>query len=159
MVRLALSTYLMFVMLAGPWLCCCSVTHLVARQTAAHGQADGQRQKAKAASSCCRHQAPAKAAKTTPDRQNGDAHGHPGERPTCPCQEHPTPLASATPSGTVSGQELHRAAPDDVLSLPALTQADASLASLVLAAERQGGGVSPFLTADDLLHRLHILRC
>ena len=149
MVRAGMSLYLMLVMAAGPWFCCCSFTRLACwlltppPPTKASPAAD--------AHSCCRpHPVPDKSPKK-PDRPH---------RPTCPCQER-----SSTPSTlSVLESEINRDGERSKLD-PSGSHLD--LVSLAMIAIFPAGVIqvpcetasSHFLTAREMLRAHHVLRC
>src|SRR5690348_2355440 len=84
MVRVGMSLYLMLVMAAGPWFCCCSFTRL-AYWLLTPPPPTTKTSPAADAHACCRpHPVPDKSPKK-PDRPH---------RPTCPCQERSSTLSA-----------------------------------------------------------------
>jgi hypothetical protein len=149
MVRVGMSLYLMLVMVAGPWFCCCSFTRLAgwlltpAPPTKTSPAAD--------AHACCRpHPVPDKSPKK-PERPH---------RPTCPCQERSSPPSSLSlleseltkhserpkldPSGShldLASSTMMAISPAGIIHVPCETAAP------------------HFLTARDMLRAHHVLRC
>jgi hypothetical protein len=153
MFRTGISIYLAIMTLAGPWLCCCSAAHLanpkpVAPTASTGSGADDE------LPACCRHRHAAR-----PEQTPGD-HPHRGgpAGPRCPCGKDPNRTAPAL--DTESARQLRPTpaalSPTDVVALlPALHTAPAEGIAPVPRERR----ALPFLTADDLLRVLHLLRC
>jgi hypothetical protein len=154
MIRIGLCLYLVLVMLAGPALCCCCTTHHLT--TRLLDRAGGQ-QPTDRPQSCCHH-------RNTPlQHQEPDQGCGKQERPTpprCPCKERgsqPTPVLAV--DAEVAQQLLLKQL------LQVLNAFVPLLPSVALLSPMRGPGASdqanalPFLTAQDLLHSLHRLRC
>ena len=145
MFRVAVATVLMLLQLAGPLACCCVSGHLTATLSRSSDTLGSH--KAKATPSCCGHRAPAE------QNQPAPADHRPNERPSCPCCEHSSKVA-IVPADTEAPQlqlnPLSSALPADTADrLPALPDYRSAAEHVLL----------PFVTADDLLRSLHILRC
>jgi len=151
MIRLAVALYLMVVTAAGPWLCCCTFTRLASRavpEPSSHKSPPPPQP-----CSCCQHphqQESPDPAEQTPHRPLS---------PDCPCKQGATCEAQALPqapresldnplraSGWTDWQSVFQQ--PSVFALPAPWPVPVGDRSVV-----------PFLSADDLLHLLHILRC
>jgi hypothetical protein len=147
MLRWAFATYVVLVMAAGPGLCCCSLTHLFA------GHADRQPAPADLPP-CCQHASDSEGQQGQGDcpgeKEKDDSH-----KPGCPCRQ-----VEAKPA----------ALPERAVEVPDEFQAGSFLLGSPLAAAFDGpmpliggpalpGGGPPFLTAWDLLHVHHQLRC
>jgi len=144
MFRFVVATILMLTQLAGPLACCCASGRLTAILSPSPSAV---RNKAEAAPSCCKHHAP------PGDDRRAPADQPPHERPSCPCaghwsqaavvpadsearQQHLDPFSSAQPAATAE-------------RLSFLPELRSPVEQVPL----------PFVTADDLLRSLHILRC
>jgi hypothetical protein len=153
MARIAVATYLVLVMLADPCVCCCTTTCLTALLP---GTLSGPRPgSVQAGHGCCHGHT---------GRRGGLGAGTSGmtqrpDRPECPCQEGPTWAAVAPSREGASEQPQRRQSveqvPDALTLLPANRCPVAGTDSL---APRQRDA-HPFLSAEDLLHALHHLRC
>ena len=154
MVRIGLSLYLMFSVLAGPWLCCCTTERLVAALFAPPTQQTSQ-------SGCCGHDKhPTGCQKhRTPEQRSGD-HDRPSRSP-CPCKEdspQQVPLATLD-SAEIANQLQSRHTPQGPVELVPLVQ---TVFGLVVEGDRQTsaeGILLPFLSAQDILRAHHNLRC
>jgi hypothetical protein len=147
MFRVGLSLYLAFAVVAAPLCCCCHTARLVAELL-------GPSQEYAAGKSTCpchdgaRHD-------QRPCKEQKD-----GNSPACPCGEQGGFFAALTPSGS-EGTDLFKLS-HDVLSFTDLTRAHGVEGLHQL---RQTPGLaresvaSHFLTADEFLRALHILRC
>lgn len=155
MFRIAVATYLMAVTLAGPWLCCCTTTRLAALLPA---PPPGERPSSSPPRGCCGHhptsgdqgRAPGKA----PERSK-----HPGG-PGCPCQHDLS--RTALPFAPESDSVKYLAQRHPSLDVPAflpLLKADPGLLCGGCSLTPPDGPALPFLTTEDLLDVLHILRC
>lgn len=147
MFRIGLSVYLMLVTLAGQSLCCCQLSRLSAPFTT--WMRNDKTKAANSNHSCCRHGAPVK------DSQRPA----PSDGPSCPCQGTCAQTPALTLLEAEGARQLDRdqnaqvALLLDGVSLPTLVMpsADLILTSSTLS--------SPFVTEQDILFSLHILRC
>jgi hypothetical protein len=153
MFRTGLSLYLAVMTLAGPWLCCCSAARAANRQPAvpfASADADADDE----LPACCRQRHAGRHDQAPADRPHrGDPAG-----PGCPCSKDPNRAAPALDSESDRQFRPAPAAPnpiDAALALPALLAVPADGVAPV-PRERQA---LPFLTVDDLLRAMHLLRC
>lgn len=150
MVRIGLSLYLMLAAVAGPWLCCCTSERLAALFASPTKQSshDG----------CCGNHQTAKHSQKhrTSEQRSGDQEQP--NRPPCPCQEdgsrqvvalNPELGKQVQSRYSVQGQA------EPLFALPTLlclsSDGDRKVPSK--------GEILPFLTAQDILCTLHILRC
>jgi hypothetical protein len=155
MVRVGVCIYLMLTTLAGPGLCCCTVMRS-AREVAPALRAERRPPASPSHRGCCCHRDTATPNEPLPDR-GVPKPGSPG-RP-CPCrqgQSNPVPLP--TPSSQLAPESLAAHAsqplPGPAPALPAAgLLSGEGLCTLGTAHDL------PFLTAQDVLHTLHILRC
>lgn len=146
MSRIAVVAYLMVATVVGPWACCCSPARLAFLDPT-------PRALATAAPSCCHSaQQPSNQAPTeSPEKRQP-------VRPGCPCQGESLSSISLTVSTEVSrliGPEL-TVWIADLASGPAVSNILLTLPGLALSG---AGAHLPFLTTDDLLNVLHMLRC
>lgn len=151
MARIGLSLYLMLAALAGPCFCCCSAERLTALFAPPMKQASCAR--------CCgNHQyTTGYQHRRTPEQRPGNEQPN---RPSCPCQEHgrqQVPLVSVDSELAKHLQFRYSTQGPAVLLLAAL----ASLSSIADCDPEKSGenGLLPFLSAQDILCALHILRC
>jgi hypothetical protein len=151
MVRIGLSLYLMLVAAAGPWLCCCKTQRLLAPLLTFPPKESSH------AGCCGDHQAAKHSQKHgTPEQRSGDQE-QPG-RPSCPCQEDGSrQLVAVDPEmgRQVQSRYSLQGQIEPLFALP-------TLLSLSPDGDRQlpsKGEIRPFLTAQDILCALHILRC
>ena len=157
MARIGLSIYLMFATLAGPWLCCCAPQRLRApfalRPTKEQGQPPAHSQ-----GSCCCHQQPARC----PEPEV------PADRPRDPDKrDHPCPCGESRPQAVALVSAGHGSS--DLFSSRHALQASADGLPVFLPAAWLSRGpvdqvpreavILPFLTSQDILCALHILRC
>jgi hypothetical protein len=146
MTRVVVAAYLMFAQLAGPLLCCCTLLRAgpPAAATRASGPAPSQ------CPCCCDHE-------PSPAPEDAPARPQPTERRDCPCQQGPsrTPFLSDQPEPLKPLLER----PEGLIYLapPALFSACCVGQAAFLSPPE--GMALPFLSADDLLRALHILRC
>jgi hypothetical protein len=153
MVRIGLSLYLMLAAAAGPWLCCCTTERLAARfafptKQSSHNGCCGDHQTAKGSQ---KHR--------TPEQSPSDE-DQPG-CPSCPCQEEGARLAvlASLDSSEVAKEFQSRHIPQGLVGLVPLVPT-AHCLSADGDPETSGEAVRlPFLSAQDILHALHILRC
>jgi hypothetical protein len=154
MVRISLCLYLVLVMLAGPALCCCTSQRLVAEFAAASG---GKKPRQSPAHSCCSRQATENQHHESP-RDSGKR-DQPNRSP-CPCKEqgsHSIPLLSGEAEAIqqlLAKQSLQALTP--VLTVPAISDALFPQGNSGMFGE---ASALPFLSTEDILHTLHILRC
>ncbi len=151
MLRIAVATYLMLVTVAGPWLCCCSP----ARLSALFSKPSTETSSAPARPPCCSHHAD-----PCPENDPGSTPAQPQPtRAPCPCQDRPDGSALVSPPLSEETRQIladDSEAPGDLFSLPAFHH------ELVLGFRlpvARAPDALPFLTTDDILHALHILRC
>lgn len=148
MSRITVAAYLMVVTAAGPWACCCTATRL---------------------SALLRHATTSRSHSAPPSRACCGHHGHPGgtskdrqapERPRCPCREQSFGSAEALrPTAEAADQLQHRHLSSVPFGIPELLTAGPRPPHSEGALDRPGLSALPFLTTDDLLRALHILRC
>ena len=149
MVRIGLSLYLMLVMAAGPWLCCCSCSRL-ARWLLTPPRPE-QTSLAADTHACCR---PQHAPDKRPEKPNRP------HRPTCPCQEgHSDPSALSTLESAITRDverhELSQSGPH----LDFITSAVVATLLAGIIPVPCDTAASHFLTARDMLRAHHVLRC
>ena len=152
MVRIALSLYLMLSAAAGPWLCCCTTQHLVALFTQPKTQAD--------CGGCCghRHHAPGH-----PDHRTSEPSPRKQEQPggpSCPCKQDGSQLPALNSLDAEVAKQFHPRS-SSAGSLELTPDIPVALCPSPEGAPRMHGKghVLPFLTAQDILCALHILRC
>ena len=151
MLRWAFAIYMVLVTAAGPGLCCCSLTHLFAghagRQTASPDLPP-----------CCQNSSGGEyqhAQGGCPRDKRDDGKRDDGQKPGCPCRQ-----VEAKPAALL----------DRAVEMPDQSQAGSFLLDPSLAVAFDGylsvnggsalpGGPLPFVTAHDLLHAHHQLRC
>ncbi len=156
MFRVVVATYLMFAGLAGPWLCCCANMRLAGHssQTAAGCMAEVT----PAGHGCCHHHQP-----TGQNRQpagNKPEAPQTPDQPGCPCQESPSVTTAAnTPDFEVVKQFRQRLPSHGLTDLLASLAADHSPFAGRIPGVSCDQAALPFLTSDDILRTLHILRC
>lgn len=153
MVRIGLSVYLMLATLAGPSLCCCTSTRLVA--SLLHAREAGQPKP-----SCCQHHRPGGAGDQHTDRKKSPQDHEQPEHPTCPCQENrfePVALLSPDPASAkqVQSRSLCSSLTDVIGMLPVTALLSVESTPPI---PRERLALS-FVTTHDLLHALHMLRC
>jgi hypothetical protein len=144
--RRGLVTYLVFVTLLGPCLCCCAAGQLLARTGACCK---------KNAKNCCGRAAECAATCQTPC---GSQPSNPRGAPDCRC-EFCLSLASAV---AVRPLDLHQVEFEKELKglpieVPAVVAP--APAGFVLPAAWAESAALPFVTSHDLLFAFHILRC
>jgi hypothetical protein len=142
--RRVLTAYLAFLMAAAPCLCCCTTGRLFA---AAPAQNLRDEPGSSQAPCCCHDVTPEPQPAPAPSPSNPD----PQER--CPCREHAAKQALAAPADHDFGSRIVDCGfvviPQSNISGPQST--NSPNADLV--------GRDSFLTATDLLHTHHRLRC
>jgi hypothetical protein len=150
MLRWAFAIYMMLVTAAGPGLCCCSLTHLFA----AHADRPAVPAAPADLPPCCQHTSAGQDHQGQggcPREKQGDDRHKPG----CPCRQVEAKLAALPEQAVELPDQSQFVSP---FSVPYLAAAlDGHIAPSVSAA--WPGGPPPFLTADDLLHVHHQLRC
>ena len=151
MVRIGISIYLMLATLAGPWLCCCTPTRLLA--SLAHSGKAGQSQP------CCRHHPSAAGEQHTGPKKsprNQKQSGH----PACPWQENRSePVGFFSPDSESAKQLQPRYFPCSLKDGSGVLPTIAMLYVEGTTKLPQEPGALPFLTAQDILRSLHIMRC
>jgi hypothetical protein len=153
MVRIAVVTYLMVAQAAGSLVCCCTV----ARQAASPVRlADVKaHQPPSADPPCCCHKDKGEQ-RGIPD---SPVKSNPGGR-GCPCQRGPAKNAAVLSLDSGTGKPFQQRqllqGAVDVLAFGPPACPHASDARLPAVCE---ANALPFLTADDILRALHILRC
>jgi hypothetical protein len=147
MLRCAFAIYMVLVTAAGPGLCCCSLTHLFA----AHA---GPRTATPDLPSCCQHSSDGEDHQgqgSCPVEKKRDDRKQPG----CPCR-HVEAKPAALPARAVELPDSSQAASPFFAPYAVVAFGGFLGVSGVTA---WTGGPRPFLTADDLLHVHHQLRC
>lgn len=153
MVRIALSLYLMASAAAGP-LCCCTVQRVAA--LFAHPAKDAS----EAHGGCCGQKQPASGHQKhhTPERQRGEP-DQPA-RPSCPCQGEGSQPVSVASLDSESVQQLQLRYSSEVsLLFPSVTPMLPGLTAAGAGQACAEGVTLPFLSAQDILYTLHMLRC
>jgi hypothetical protein len=149
MVRLGLVTYLALVTVAGPWLCCCTTARLIASlEKPCHK--DEEHPLARA--NCCRRP-------STPQRDRSPRDEQQPGSPQCPCKQGQSEVVLSIPelNGDTLQQLLLFPSESTFLPLPA-----GGRPILPFSGIRPLPGDSwplPFLSAEDILFSLHMLRC
>lgn len=131
MLRIGLVTYLMLSIAAGPWFCCCTAVRLLSSFAPSVAQASPRK-------CCCQRNAS--------DTRQPAAKAH--EKSPCHCQEKSPPVlapSESKPVHSLAGADTAPAAMEQVFCRPA--------------GEMREQSPMPFVTANDLLRCLHILRC
>ena len=140
MIRIGLSLYLALVMLAGPWFCCCTTLRLL------NALVPTPEEESAPPCSCCQnHQ------ETSHDQQKDVP-----EEPTCSCHDEHFNWALISASRSLLPMMMEPT--DKPGENPYLFSVPIGSLPLVSSA-RQDPPILPFVTTDDLLHHLHILRC
>jgi hypothetical protein len=143
MLRSAVAAFLMMAQAAGSLPCCCTASRLPATA----------RPSTPNLPACC-HKASAPEQRLP---QESPGKPQPG-RPPCPCRQAPSgnsAIALGTEAGKHFQQRQLSQAPAGMVSLFVLDGSLPTSGSLRLDA----ASALPFLTTDDILHALHILRC
>jgi hypothetical protein len=150
MVRVVVVAYLVVVTAAGPWLCCCTPARLAAMLPSPSTTVPST----SARHDCCTgHGEAAHRSAPAGVQDRAPPSGHP-----CPCQGA-TPCSVMLPPAP-EGTDPSADAPSQSLIGPAsVPMMDGVLTSCPAPAFQGARGAPPFLTADDLLHVLHRLRC
>lgn len=150
MVRIGLSLYLMLAVVAGPSFCCCSIECLAALFAASKSPiSEGTR--------CCSHgQQVAKYPHRSAGQQHPDKDEHPGH-PSCPCQGHGLGDTTLASLDSELGHQLQLRQALDVSPLLLLFVTTSLGLSPKNAVPAPGN--LPFLSTEDILCTLHILRC
>jgi hypothetical protein len=142
MLRTGVSIYLMLVTLAGPGLCCCTLTQH------RHRLPSTAKQKPLERPCCCHRQAKAPSQSTPVEPKK-----------PCPCKEHGAMPVAFLQNQSCSAQQLDFAEQlhyfADVASLACVNEVPSPVASQ----QSPVLGMSGCLTAQDLLRALHILLC
>jgi hypothetical protein len=153
MVRIGLSVYLMLATLAGPSLCCCTTTRLVASLT--HAREAGQPKP-----SCFQHHHQDGAGDYHTSRKKSPQNQERPGQPACPCQETRfEPVALLSPDAESAKQVPSRflcCSLSDVFGTLPVTALLSVASTPPIPRERLA---LPFVTSHDLLHALHLLRC
>jgi hypothetical protein len=153
MLRVGLTIYLVFVLPAGPALCCCGWRQALVPPAPSSGQPAepvGERP------CCCSHHAPP-ADKSSRDAKAPAPQQHDGNCPTCPCKEQSESLALPAPADgdfAERSQSLPSMAADTLLSRGAVSQAFGEGSC-----PGRNAVDSRLLTSQELLHILQVLRC
>jgi hypothetical protein len=149
MVRTVVSTYLIFSTLLSQSLCCCTLLHApapVAPQKAGEACPASRR-----SCCCCHHERPGEDQHPAADQSKRP---QPPDRRPCPCREQKTRLVAWLPAES----QAQPTSPGLADSLPApLATAGSDFVCAAPACPQRS--VLPFMTAQDLLHALHMLRC
>lgn len=152
MLRIGLILYLMLAMLAGPALCCCLAERLTAEF------ARPAEQESSGSCACRKHQSQPQSQYRAPE-QRPDKQDRPHRSP-CPCQEHRSQETALVSQDSNLAQQLQSRqllqGPIELLTIPPTALCLSSYGDSDLPRER---AVLPFLTAQDLLRALHMLRC
>ena len=146
MVRMSLTAYLMLATLAGPALCCCTTPQLVNRLSHHRKQSESAARHPHC-SHCHRHDGDKQQPKSP--RQEG-----------CPCKEqgrHSQAVAILA-ADSESANQLELTFPHG-LPLSVDASSKAMLAILTRAQTCDSGLPSAFLTPEEMLRALHIMRC
>jgi hypothetical protein len=147
MLRGALTAYLVFFTAAGPCLACCAASRLLTAAAPAPARAEEA-----AAPCCCGGDDTASPACEAPRSPQ------PPAPPSCPCDDHPARQGSvAVASAATAELSLLRWS----LELTSVTAAFADPIAPTAPAVPPGAAApaDPFLSASDLLHVQHRLRC
>ncbi len=148
MLRIAVVHYLVAVILAGPWLCCCTVARVAASATEAQSPVE---QPPADSCCCCRQEA-----ENEPGPEEGPAQPRPPDRQKCPCHQGSSgALAPAVDAAKASHLRHAVDGPGELLLFVEDDRAPNAVPALAARKHR----VLPFLTSSDILHALHILRC
>ena len=149
MVRIGMSLYLMLVMSAGPWFCCCSCSRL-ARWLLTSPRPE-QTSPAADAHACCRPQRPPDKSPEKPELP---------DRPACPCQESGSGPSALSALELEITRDVERNNLDP--SVPHQDFVSSVVVAILPAGIIQGpyeSAASHFLTARDRLRAHHVLRC
>jgi hypothetical protein len=147
MMRAVLASYLVLATAAGPWLCCCTANRLAALAAAPQVPVTAVEPTPHAAGCCC-HGKPA------PEKRTPVVPARPA-LPSCPCGEG-RPTAAVLVSTEATSLSQADGQPEYWTSLVLPAACPASIGDERLWAENT---VWPFVTARDILHAQHILRC
>ncbi len=139
MIRVVLNLYLVLVIAAGPWLCCCTA----AQVTSWFGPAP---QAAGPACGCCPEEAD--------DRERPADEGSKAPARPCPCEGQRLPVLAASPD--FSGSEVKSSAASDA---GAVAFAEPKAAAPILSDAPERSDALPRMSGRTLLRALHILRC
>jgi hypothetical protein len=138
------------VTVAGPWLCCCTPARLAAMLPSPSTTLPST----SARHDCCTAHGEAahgSAPAGVPDRAS--PWGHP-----CPCQDA-TPCSAVLPPAPEGTDPSADAPSQSLIGLASVPTMDGVATSRCGPTFLRPGGARPFLSADDLLHVLHMLRC
>ena len=148
MLRWAFAIYMVLVTAAGPGLCCCSLSHLFASPATSQTTAPAD------LPPCCQHTSGGQESQGhggCPREKQGDDRHKPG----CPCRQVEAKPAALPEQAVELPDQSQFASP---FSAPSLAVAFDALLGVKGGHALPGGG-PPFLTAHDLLHVHHQLRC
>jgi hypothetical protein len=152
MMRIGLSIHLMFVMLAGPALCCCTTRHLMIDATSGK-----QGCQTSGSGSCCQHKRPIG---HQTDAGPGSNNKQPPTQSPCPCKHHGSQFLTLL---TAEAELMHQLQAKQFAQWLPLNLAllQDSLLPLLQTPSVKGNQAFalPFLTSHDLLHVHHLLRC
>lgn len=153
MVRIGLSLYLMLAAAVGPWLCCCTTQRLLAPLFAPSTKQASH-------AGCCEDHQTAKSSQKHRASEHRPGDQDPPDRPSCPCQEEGSrQVTLADPASEAAKQFQSRYSAQGAFELLAVAPTALCL-SAEGAPQTSGEGVRlPFLSTEDILHALHILRC
>jgi hypothetical protein len=157
MVRIGLITYLMLATTAGPWVCCCTAGQVTnALASTLPGQGDVPSNPICHSSTCChRNGTPA----TQQEPKKSDSERPQREGPSCPCQDYKPVLASLVSPDQSNGNQVPRQLSQQAVELVPAFLSVLGLFSISNPEAIGGVPILPFLTAQDLLHTHHVLRC
>ncbi len=142
MVRIGLTANLILVVLAGPWLCCCSAANLASAL-------EERPQPACSHQGCCHAQ---QSGKTSPQPEK------PNPQKPCPCQERQLPSVPVKTLDSEVVKHLH-AVQQDIVEFSVLAS-QPEVSDRVEAGQRSDESTAfPFLTSRDILSRLQALLC
>ena len=151
MVRNLLSICLILTTLTGQCLCCCTAARLLEPKSA-----PDQARRPIPACCCCDLGQPASGSRAVVVKERREKSPSPAQ-PRCPCREQKSQTTMADSSGTQGAWHM-----------ASMLQSALDAASIATAASPTAEGRSPvsagrrhlpFLTAQDILRALHILRC
>lgn len=152
MVRVGLCLYLMFATVAGPLFCCCTLGPSAARP-------DRPAKQESRAHGCCQHHTTTVPQDQTHQSSPEQRH-RPADGPSCPCRQDGSRQAVLTSlDSEVTWQLQSRQAFQALVTASAILPATACLSPDRDFPPSEVGGAWPFLTAQDILCALHILRC
>jgi hypothetical protein len=153
MARIGLSLYLMLAAAAGPLFCCCTSERLLAALFAPPTQ------QASHAGCCADHQASKGSQKHRTSEQRPGDQDQPGH-PSCPCQEDGSQQVTLAPLDSEAAKQLQsRYSFQGFVELMPLGPMASYLSAEGDPQTSEEGVCLPFLSAQDILRALHILRC